>query len=332
MINRRRFVVSTIAALAAPRVVRAQTPAKIARVGLLAWGGRPPEPDPISKAFIDRLRGAGYVPGENLLLEFRFAEGSAERLLENAADLARRNVDVIVVAGPGPIRAAHAVTNTIPIVMVGGSSDPVAEGLAQSLGRPGGNMTGLTYAATPERFGKELELLKAAVGRLSRVAVLWDMDLELYRRTLARPINEGARNLGIDVPPPVLVANPQELDAAFAQVKRQDADGALIATGGVLYAARDAVAALALQHRLPTIAAVKEFPLAGTLMSYGPDFVDLFRKAADYVDRILRGAKAADLPIEQPSKFDLVVNLKTAGALGLTIPPLLLLRASEVIR
>ncbi len=332
MIDRRRFVASTIAAVAALRGVRAQTPPKVARIGLLAWGGRPPEPDPIGKAFVDRLRDAGYVPGQNLEFEFRFAEGSAERLLENAADLVRHNVDVIVVAGPGPIRAAHAVTSTIPIVMVAGSSDPVAEGLAQSLGRPGGNMTGLTYAATPERFGKELEMLKTAVGRLSRVAVLWDMDLELYRRTLANPIAEGARNLSIEVPPPVLVATPQELGPAFAQIKRQGAEGVLIATGGVLYAARDAVAALALQHRLPTISAFKEFPQAGTLMSYGPDIVDLFRKSADYVDRILRGAKAADLPIEQPSKFDLVVNLKTADALGLTIPPLLLLRASDVIR
>jgi putative ABC transport system substrate-binding protein len=333
MMDRRTFIGDVVCgALAVSHAALAQTPPKVARVGLLGWGSRPEDPDPVGSAFLQRLRDHGYVVGQNLQLEFRFADGRIDRLLENTADLVRRNVDVILVVGPGPIRAAHAATSTIPIVMAAGSSDPVAEGLAQSLGRPGGNITGFTYAATPERFGKQLETLKTAMVRLSRVAVLWDMDLELYQRTLATPINEGAGKLGIEVRPPVLVANQQELGAAFAQIMQQGAQAALIATGGMLYAARDQVAELALQKHLPTVAAFREFPLAGTLLSYGPDIVDLYRKSADYVDRILRGTKPADLPIEQPSKFELVINMKTAQALGLTIPQLLLVRADEVIR
>jgi putative ABC transport system substrate-binding protein len=330
MVNRRRVIVGSFALLAAQRVSHAQSPSRTLRIGLLAWGGRPPDPDPLTAAFIQGLRNGGHVLGQTVQPEFRFSEGR-ERLFENAADLVSRSVDVIVVAGPAPIMAAHAATSSIPIVMIGGSGDPVLEGLTTNLARPSGNITGFTYAATPERFGKELELLKVAAGRLSRVAVLSDIDPELYRRTLATPIGEAARILGVDVPPPIQVADPQGLEAAFAQVKRIDADSVLIATGGVLYAARERVASLALQHRLPTMAAVREFPLAGVLMSYGPDFIDLFRRSGEYVARILRGTKPAELPIQQPSKFDLVINLKTAAALGMTIPQPLLLRANEVI-
>jgi putative ABC transport system substrate-binding protein len=330
MVNRRRVIVGSFALLAAQRVSHAQSPSRTLRIGLLAWGGRPPDPDPLTAAFIQGLRNGGHVLGQTVQPEFRFSEGR-ERLFENAADLVSRSVDVIVVAGPAPIMAAHAATSSIPIVMIGGSGDPVLEGLTTNLARPSGNITGFTYAATPERFGKELELLKVAAGRLSRVAVLSDIDPELYRRTLATPIGEAARILDVDVPPPIQVADPQGLEAAFAQVKRIDADSVLIATGGVLYAARERVASLALQHRLPTMAAVREFPLAGVLMSYGPDFIDLFRRSGEYVARILRGTKPAELPIQQPSKFDLVINLKTAAALGMTIPQPLLLRANEVI-
>jgi putative ABC transport system substrate-binding protein len=332
MVNRRRVIVGSFALLAAQRVSNAQSQSKTLRIGLLAWGGRPPDPDPLTAAFIQGLRDGGHVLGQTVQPEFRFSEGRRERLFENAADLVSRSVDVIVVAGPAPVMAAHAATSSIPIVMMGGSSDPVLEGLTTSLARPSGNITGFTYAATPERFGKELELLKVAAGRLSRIAVLWDADPELYRRTLATPIGEAARILDVDVPPPILVADPQALEAAFAQVKRIDADAVLIATGGVLYAARERVASLAIQHRLHTMAAVREFPLAGALMSYGPDFIDLFRRSGEYVARILRGTKLAELPIQQPSKFDLVINLKTAAALGMTIPQPLLLRANEIIR
>ena len=332
MIDRRRVVASSLGLLAAQRVARAQSPSKTLRIGFLAWGGRPPDPDPLTTALVQGLKDGGYVLGQSVQPEFRFAEGRPERLIENAADLVNRNVDVIVVAGPAPVRAARAATSSIPIIMVGGSSDPVLEGLTTSLARPSGNITGFTYAATPERFGKELELLKAAAGRLSRIAVLWDADPELYRRTLAAPIGEAARILDVEVPPPIVVISPESLETAFTQVKRIDADAVLIATGGVLYAARERVGSLALQHRLPTMAAVKEFPLAGALMSYGPDFIDLFRRSGVYVTRILRGMKTAELPIQQPSKFDLVINVKTAAALGLTIPRPLLVQANELIR
>ncbi|HEX2541598.1 MAG TPA: ABC transporter substrate-binding protein [Caldimonas sp.] len=332
MIDRRNVVAGSLALLATQRVVRAQSPSRTVRIGLLAWGGRPPDPDPLTLALVQGLRDGGYVLGQGVQPDFRFAEGRLERLLENAADLVSRHVDVIVVAGPAPVRAARSATSSIPIVMVGGSSDPVAEGLTTNLARPSGNITGFTYAATPERFGKELELLKTAVGRLSRIAVLWDAEPELYRRTLAPPIGEAARGLGVDVPAPIVVTSPQALEAAFVQARHLGADAVLLATGGVLYAARESVGSLALRHRLPTMAAVKEFPLTGSLMSYGPDFIELFRRSGEYVTRILRGTKPADLPIQQPSKFDLVINLKTAAALGLTIPQPLLLQASELIR
>jgi putative ABC transport system substrate-binding protein len=215
--------------------------------------------------------------------------------------------------------------------MVASSADPVAEGVARSLARPGGNITGLTYAE-PDRFKKQLELLKSAVTRVTRVTVLWDFDVQHYRRYWDAPLTEAGRVLGLTIQEPVRVRDARELPAAFALMKQRQAEAVLVASSGPIFPARAQAGELALQHRLPTIAAFKEYPHAGLLMSYGPDLADINRRAAVYVDRILKGAKPGELPIELPNKFDLVINLKTAKALGLTIPKELLLRADEVIQ
>jgi putative ABC transport system substrate-binding protein len=282
-------------------------------------------------AFQTGLRELGYLERQNLVMEWRFAGGAHARLPDLATDLVRSNVDVIVVAGPGPMQAAKAATTKIPIVMLAGSSDPVGDGLVASLARPGGNITGLTYAVSSERFGKQLELLKEAVGRLARVAVLWDLDIELYHRQWATPLGDAARRLDLQILGPVQVREPAQLDAAFALMTEQKAEAVLVVMGGALYQHRARVAELAVHHRLPTVAAFKEFPQAGGFMSYGPDLPDIYRRGSAYVDKILRGAKPGDLPIEQPTKYELVFSAKTARALGLTLPPSLLLRADQVI-
>jgi len=234
------------------------------------------------------------------------------------------------VIGPAPLEPARKATTTIPIVMVASSSDPVAEGIAQSLGRPGGNVTGLTYAE-PDRFKKQLEVLKSVAVRTRRVAVLWDFDVEIYRRQWELPLAAAARVLDLEVLAPVRVREAGELPGAFAQMKQRGADATLVASGGLLLPARAQVANLALEHRLPAIAAFREFAHAGLLMSYGPDLPDINRRAGGFVDRILRGARAGDLPIELPIKFDLAINLATARALGLAVPPSVLVRANEII-
>jgi putative ABC transport system substrate-binding protein len=301
------------------------------RVGFLATDTRPAAPPPSLEAFATGLRDLGYLEGQNLVIEWRFAEGVFTRLPDLAAELVRSGVDVIAVAGPGPIRAAREATKTIPIVMLAGSSDPVGEGLVASLARPGGNVTGLTYAVSPDRFGKQLELLKEAVGGVSRVAVLWDLDLALFRQTWATPLGEAARRLGLSLQGPVQVREPGQLDAAFAAMSEQRAQAILVVMGGAAYQHRARVAQLAVRSRLPTIAAFREFPEAGGLMSYGPNLPDIYRQGARFVDRLLRGARAAELPVEQPSKFDLVINLKTARALGIGIGPAVLAQATEII-
>jgi putative ABC transport system substrate-binding protein len=320
-----------VALLAAPLAAEAQQPGKVVRVGLLALGSLPAGSDVGEQAIVQGLKEHGYIEGQNLILERRFVEGEASRLPQLAAELVQIPVDVILVAGPGPIQAAKRATTTIPIVMAAGSVDPVAEGLVASLARPGGNITGLTYAASTERFGKQLELLKMAATRASRIAVLWDLPLDMFRRTWADPMHGAAQLLGLEVQEPVLVNAPQSLQRAFDMMHKQKVHAVLVATGGIIFGIRREVGKLAVQYGLPTMAAFKEFPQAGGLMSYGPDLPDIYRKAGGYVGRILRGARPADLPVEQPTKFELVINLKTAKALGLTIPPSLLARADQVI-
>ncbi len=328
--DRRTFLSGVaVGVLATPVAAQAPT-GKTARIGILTL--RPPGvSNPNTEALMQGLRERGYVEGRNLVIEYPDALGREDRLPELAADLVRKQVDVILIIGPAPLEAGRKATKTIPLVMVASSSDPVAEGVALSLARPGGNVTGLTYGES-DRFKKLLELLKSAAVRVTRVAVLWDFDLKTYRLYWEVPLADAGRILGLNIQEPVRVRDAQELPAAFALMKDRQVDAIMVASGGPLFQARTQVGELALQHRLPAIAAFKEFPQTGLLMSYGPNIADINRRAAGYVDRILKGAKPGDLPIELPNKFELAINLKTAKALGLTIPQSLLLRADEVIQ
>jgi len=275
---------------------------------------------------VQRLRELGWIEGRTLAIEFRWAEGRPEKFAEIAAEFVRLKVDVIIVAGNEVIRTVTAATTAIPVVMPV-STDPVGRGLVASLARPGGNVTGFA-TQSDELPGKWMELLREVLPRITRVAVLWDPDSDagqLGRSRLA------AQALGVQL----YVLRAGRLDdvgAAFAEAERNRAEGLIVLGSPFLFTHRTRIIALAAKQRLPTIYHQKEFVLgSGGLMSYSADFEDLFRRAAGSVDKILKGTKAADLPIEQPTKFELVINLKTAKALGLTIPPSLLLRADQVI-
>ena len=332
--DRRAFVNRIISSslLLQPLLSIAQQSQKLFRVGFLSPGARLARSDDFQFDAIGQgLRELGYIEGKNVVFERRWASGSNERLAELATELVRLPVDVIVAQGPGGLHAAARATKTIPIVMVAGSGDPVAEGWAASLARPGGNVTGLAYAVSPERFGKELELLKAAVPHISRIAVSWDLDQELYRRTVQPHLEAAARKLGLLIQSPVQITDAKSLDNAFATIREQRSDALIILIAGRSYEHRERLAALAIANRLPNVAAFRFIPEVGGLMSYGPDTADMWRRAASYLDKIIRGAKPAELPIELPRRDKLVINLRTAKALGLTIPQSLLLRADEVI-
>jgi putative ABC transport system substrate-binding protein len=329
-VNGRRRVSSWLAgaALMPPwRVVRAQ--AQLPRVGFLTPGS--PGAQPVEGFFEQGLRELGYIDGRNIVIERRFAMGRLEALPALAAELVRLPVNVLAVSGPAPLPAAIAATQRIPIVMLASSADPVAEGLVRSLARPGGNVTGLTYAESTDRFGKQLEALKQAVPHAARVAVWWDADLAAYRRTWSAPLTAAGRMLGLEVQAPTQVLVPEHVEPALEAMKQQRADAVLVAINGPSARFAGQTAAAAVRLRLPTVAAQKSFTHAGGLLSYGPDIPALHRRGAAYVDRLLKGASAAEMPIELPSKYELVVNLKTARALGLEIPPSLRLRADEVI-
>lgn len=309
--------------------LRAQAPAgRLPRIGILTLR-RPAEASELQTALLDGLRERGYVDGRTMTLDFPDAEGREDRLAALAAELILRKADVILIVGPAGLSTAHAATKVIPLVMVAASADPVADGVAASFARPGGNVTGLTYAE-PDRFKKQLEQLKVAAPRSRRVAVLWDFALDVFHRTWAAPLAAAGRVLGLTALDPVRVSQAGELPEAFAAMRKQQADAFLVASGGILFSERQRVAALALEHRLPGIAAFRQFPEAGLLMSYGPDLADINRRAGGFVDRILRGSSAATMPIELPSKFDLAINTQTAAALGLTIPETLRQRATRL--
>jgi putative ABC transport system substrate-binding protein len=325
--KRRRFMTSALAALAAPAIAQSAK-GRPARIGILAL--RPPDRSlPLNAALIDGLRDQGYVEGRNIVLDFPDAKWREDRLPAIAADFVRGRVHVIVVIGPAPMPAALKATREIPIVMVAGSADPVGEGIAASLARPGGNVTGLTYAE-PDRFKKQLELLRAMVPRVARIGVLWDFDTASYIRDWQGPLGDAARVLAVSVQEPIHVASVDELPRAFETMKQRQTDALLVASGSFLLTERDRLARLALQARLPGIAAFRQFAEAGLLMSYGPDLADINRRAGGYIGRILKGARPGDLPIELPSKFDLAINLRTAQALALRVDPSLQVRATEL--
>jgi putative ABC transport system substrate-binding protein len=328
--TRRKFL-GTLASglLAAPLAAEAQQAAKVARIGYLATN-LTATPN-LHEAFRQGLRDLGYVEGRNLVIEYRSAEGKLERLPALAAELVSLKVDVIVAPNTVAALAAEQATGTLPIVFAV-AADPVASGLVTSLARPGGNVTGLSILA-PELVGKRLELLKQTVSGVSRVAVLWQPGAmgERIDKDMLKDAEGAARALGVRLQV-VEARGPDDFDRAFSEMTRARA-GALTVLGSTLFLIeRRRLVDLAAKYRLPAVYSWREGVDAGGLMSYGPNFADLHRRAATYVDKILRGAKPADLPVEQPAKFELVINLKTAKALGLTIPPSVLGRADEVIQ
>jgi putative ABC transport system substrate-binding protein len=309
----------------------AQQPKKVPRIGYLS------ALDPASESFRSEairlaLRELGYIDGQNIAIEYRYTQGKQDRQPELAAELVRLKVDIIVVAGgEGTVRAAMNATKTIPIVLMGAGSDPVKAGLVESLARPGGNVTGLTTLSR-ELGGKRLELLKEAVPKVARVAVLYDPAIPGTSREVKEDLPVAARALGLTVQPWEVRA-ADGFEKVFAALNKQRPDGLYVPGGGqIMNANVKRIADLALKSRLPSVYGTREYVEAGGLMSYHADQADSYRRVAYFVDRILKGAKPADLPVEQPTKFELVINLKTAKQIGLTIPPEVLARANRLIK
>jgi len=322
------------AILEAPFVANAQQAGKIHRIGFL--GTLPTSP--YDEVFRQGLREVGYVEGQNIVIERRYSEGKVERLADLAAELVRLKVDVIVVDTCGaPLNAASQATSTIPIVVAACNDDLVATGLISSLARPGGNITGLSEL-TPELGAKRLELLKEAVPRVKRVAVLWNPTYSQRFSGSFRfwssdwvEVRAAAQALGITLQS-VEIPGPDDFDTAFSAMTRERAEALIAFSDPLIVFHGRRITDLAAKNRLPAVYASREVVDAGGLMSYGASSTDMFRRAAVYVGKILKGAKPADLPVEQPTKVELVINLKTAKALGLTIPPSVLGRADEVIQ
>src|SRR5215468_10991532 len=313
----------------APLVAGAQQAGKVPRIGFLGVSS-PSDRPPLLEAFRQRLRELGWVEGQNIVIDYRYAQDRVDRLPDLAAELVRLKVDLIVAsAGTQAAMAAKNATETIPIVMIY-VRDPVGTGLIASLARPGGNVTGVSGSAGLEMFAKQLELLKETVPKIRRVALLSNPD-NAYHQLAIREVNVAARSLGVELQ--LLEARgPNEFDGAFAAMAKERVGALLVLSDAVLNSHRIRLADLAARSRLPAAYGVRESVEAGGLMSYGPSFLDSYRRAATYVDKILKGTKPADLPVEQPTKYELVINMKTAKALGLTIPPSLLRRADEVIQ
>jgi putative tryptophan/tyrosine transport system substrate-binding protein len=324
---RRREFITLLGGVAAwPVRVRAQQLAKVPRIGFL--GAVTPEDFPhLENAFREGLQEAGYVEGRNLLIEYRWAEGKAERLPELATELVQLKVDAIFCITSAAARAAKDATTTIPVVFVG-VSDPVKYGLVTGLARPGGNMTGLGHF-TPELNGKRLELMKEVVPGLVRVAVLWNTGNESHEEQL-KDLAGPARTLGMQLHP-VGVEKPEELDGAFQTIVKERPGALMVLASSLTHRHLRQIADLAVKHKLPSIMEFSEFTDAGGLLMYGPTWAGMFRRGGALMGKVLKGAKPAELPVEQPTRFALFVNMKTAKALGLDIPPALLARADEVI-
>jgi putative ABC transport system substrate-binding protein len=322
--RRREFILALGGAAAWPLAARAQQPAKLPTVGFLGTGSRSSW-GLWTDAFVARLRELGWIEGRTVAIEYRWADGRSERFAEIATEFVRLKVDVIVTSGAAGIAVKRA-TSTIPVVLAL-ASDPVGDGLVTSLARPGGNVTGLSLQAS-DLAGKRLGLLREVFPGVRRLAILADVG---YPATVLemREAQTAASTLGLEVV--TLEIRRAEDIAPAVEAHKGDADALFVVGGPLTTTNQLRINALALAARLPTISIIRENAEAGALMSYGPHFPSLFRRAADYVDKVLRGAKPSDLPIEQPTKFELVINLKTAKALGLTVPPSLLARADEVI-
>ena len=324
-IRRREFIVTLGGAAAWPIAARAQRPSKVATIGLLGSGTAAAQ-STWTAAFVQRMRELGWIEGHNLTIEYRWADGHTERLAGLANELVRLNVDVILTHNTPPPLAAKQATSVIPIVFAT-AGDPVGSGIVASLARPGGNITGLSSEA-PDTASKRLSLLRELVPGLQRLAILADVG-NLYAELEERKLGDAARTLGIEINT-FDVRRGVDIDPAFDAMKGH-VQALYVIPVPLLFVNRVRINTLALGARLPTMYLVREYVDAGGLMSYGPNWPGMWRHAAGFVDKILRGAKPADMPVEQPTKFDLVINLTTAKALGLTIPESFLIRADQVI-
>jgi putative tryptophan/tyrosine transport system substrate-binding protein len=321
-------ILVAVVLLAVGVIAQAQQPKKVPRIGYLS-NGDPATESTRSEGIRLALRERGHIEGQNIATEYRYAEGKIDRYPELLAELVRLKVDIILVSGDIPVRAAKNATKTIPIVMLGTGSDPVEAGHVESLARPGGNVTGITNLPR-ELGGKRLELLKEAVPKVDRVAVFYDPALPPSVREVKELLPVAARALRLTIWS-WEVRGEDGFEKVFAALNKQRPDGLYVSGGPLMAANKKRIVDFALKNRLPSMGN-REFVEAGGLMSYGADEAASYRRVAYYVDRILKGAKPADLPVEQPTKFELVINLKTAKQIGLTIPPNVLARADKVIR
>jgi len=328
VIDRRAFItIVSGSILAPPLAAEAQPAGRVYRVGILGEAASDPSEARLWQAFRSGMRERGWIEGQNILIESRWAEGNSARLPQLAADLVRLKVDLIVTRGSIYTQGARTATSSIPIVFTM-HADPEKTGHVASLARPGGNITGLSIQMTDLNV-KGLEILISAVPKAKRIAVLGSPDMPSYAPSV-KALQEAARSFQLQLWT-VVARTGADLENAFSAIAREHAQAVVVLGFGPYMAARQRIAELALRYRLPTFFSWRDHVEAGGLMSYGPDLADLLRRAAIYVDKILRGAKPADLPVEQPTKFELVINLKTAKALGLTIPPSVLGRADQVI-
>jgi ABC-type uncharacterized transport system substrate-binding protein len=329
--DRRTFLAGTGAVLvAAPLAVEGQPAGKVARIGVLGDTAPPVETSYSGiAAFLQELRDLGYEEGRHVTIEYHWAEGQRERLPGLAADFVRSRVEVILALGPAAAQAAKNASTTIPVVFVG-SGDPIAEGLVSSLARPGGNVTGLALIAGLDIVGKRLALLKEVVPGVTRMAMLWNPTNPSHVPALKEAPGI-AQSLKVELRA-VAARGPEAFDGAFAAMRRHRVGALLVLADGVFVLQAERLVTLSAENHLPTIYGNRTFTEAGGLMSYQGSFVTLYRRAAKVVDKILKGAKPANIPVEQPTQIELVINLKTAKALGLTIPPSVLGRADEIIR
>ena len=322
---RRRFLAVLAGGLLAAPLAEAQQDSKVVRIGAVSAGA--PRSSPHWVAFAQRMAELGYVEGKNASIEFRSAEGKPERFPVLLSELARQPVDVILAVGPeGSLRAAREATTTIPIVAVAIDYDPIARGYVAGLARPGGNITGV-FLRQPELTAKRVELLREVVPKVRRLAIFWDA----FSADQLQEAEAVARTIGLQVERFEFRDPPYRFDVPMREAAQHHARALLGLASPIFFRQRVELAEVAIKNRLPTISPFREAAEAGFLMAYGADLPDMLRRAAEYVDRILKGTKPADLPMEQPTKFEFVINLKTAKALGLTIPPSLLARADQVI-